>query len=107
VRLNGVTKEPRTAAVAAARDALLRRGAFITDYREFSNVSVCIHFECEGADLRSIAKALAGARFGLSAESVEALWASIPEERQVKGMLQLTFVHGEPDLKQTIPAVPG
>lgn len=92
------TRRPRHEAVADLRAALDRGGAWIVDYREFSNKSVCVNFECDGA--KAVVAALRDVP-GCVLAPVD------DDERAGRGTLQITLLHDEPDEKTVIPAVPG
>ena len=104
--LNGVTRQQRTASVAAARAALSAAGAWVLDYHEYSNVSAAIGFEAPAHAAATLAEALQSLAVVWKSGELEALRTASGTD-ELQGTVQLVFVHGEPDLKQTIPAVPG
>ena len=105
LELHGFARGDRHSAVARIRFALTGGGACITAHQQFSNVSLCIGIEIDGARLPALASELRAAGVALDARSEAALAAAAPGEW--RGSLQITFVHDEPDLPVPPPAVPG
>lgn len=99
LHVNGSTTQERHA-VTAAVDALLQAcGAAITDYHQFSNVSMAVAFELAAGKLRDLAQMLRQCGVSLtqtSVEDLERLSAADPV-LPVSGAVQITFFHHEPD----------
>lgn len=106
LELHGFVRGDRLEAVARIRFALSGSGACIMEHQQFSNVSLCIQFEIETDRFAALEAALRSAGVTLERRSAEALAASEPPG-EWRGSLQVTFVHDEPDLVVTPPAVPG
>lgn len=91
-------------------EAINQSGAWITDFHQYSNISICINFQAPIAKLDRLAAMLQETGLQLSQESLEQLRSAHEptlEEQELVGTLQITFVHNEPDLLRDIPAVPG
>ena len=96
--------------------AILESGGWILDFKQFSNVSICINFEVPAKNIGKLRRALEAIDLRLTSESNEALASLIrpddqpfaaSEQRDVSGTLQITFIHNEPDLRRHVPAIPG
>ena len=87
--------------MARVHDVLTAVGASVTDFTQFSNLSVCITFELLGTRLRELESNLRAA--GLSFKASEAGEC----DAEIAAQLQITFFHSEPDLRIKQPAVPG
>ena len=59
ITLQGFTRENRHAAIRRVKDAMLRGGAFVTDFQMFSDVAVRLDFEVEVGHLGDLSAALA------------------------------------------------
>lgn len=109
LRVNATTREGRFALTAAVRDAISEAGAWITDFRQFSNVSVCVSFELESQQVARLSQALQRLNLSLPPESLQSLEETgrAAPGAAVMGSLQITFVRDEPDVLTPPPAVPG
>jgi hypothetical protein len=111
IRMNGATRADRLTCTAKIREIIVEEcHGWIGDFYQYSNTSLCLHFEIPAASLPALRKALSEAGVGFGPE------ADRPVQRQSDGegnsavcacTLQITFVHDEPDLRREIPAVPG
>lgn len=115
LRLNAITHGNRHQVVAEAKDAISASGGWVLDFKQFSNLSLCLNFELPSRCVTQLRAALAQLDLQLT-EASEQLLAEFcaPEDpRQqhaasaLNGTLQITFVHDEPELRVTIPAIPG
>jgi hypothetical protein len=110
ISLGAVTKTERQRAVDGVHDAVRDAGGWIDDLHFYSNISVAIRCSIPfisaarfGNDLRNL-----GLRF--DAEGIEALeWVGAESDAagELLCLLQITFFHDEPDLRQHILDVPG
>lgn len=64
---------------------------------------VTFHFEVHTSSLETLATGLARAGVVLDREGLEAM----REGASLDGTLAITLVHGDPDLRQEVPKVPG
>ena len=108
LRLNGITRVDRLEMTQRLRQAIIDSRGFITDYRQFSNKSICITFEIGSSHIGKLRAALPATGLKLGTETEQAL-ESFERARntRVEGTLHVTFVHDEPDLRIPVPAVPG
>jgi hypothetical protein len=116
LRINASTREDRIEMTSRAERTILESGGWILDFKQFSNVSVCINFEIPAKNIDKLRLSIKAIDLHLSNGSDEAL-ASYSrtqdqpgagfEESDVSGTLQITFIHNEPDLRRHIPAIPG
>lgn len=109
LRINAATSQDRFVLTAAVRDAVSAAGGWITDFRQFSNVSVCLNFELESQQVDGLRKKLQSCRLALTPESLQSLEEACrePSGAAVMATLQITFAHDEPDVLTPPPAVPG
>lgn len=82
-------------------DVLTAVGASVTDFTQFSNISVCTTFEVRGSRISELESHLKAA--GLSFTPSGIAEGDVP----IPGTLQITFFHSDPDLRIPLPAVPG
>lgn len=106
LELHGIVRGGRLDAVARVRFALSTAGACILSHQQFSNVSLCLHFELDAGRRAALAEALCTAGVDLAPRSAAALAAPAPSGEH-QASLQLTFIHDEPDLSTPPPPVPG
>lgn len=112
LQLNASTRADRQQMISALREAITTSGGWITDARLFSNLSICLNFEIAAPHLAGLQAALTRPDLNLSDESVRRLAAArnaamSASDQEVRGTLQVTFIHSEPDLRLEVPAVPG
>jgi hypothetical protein len=99
LHLNGSTSRERHA-VTTAIDALLQScGAAVTDYHQFSNVSVSVSFEVAAGCLARLGAALQECGVLLSEASLSEVVraAAAAADHMMSGTVQVTFYHHEPD----------
>ncbi|MBD1912212.1 MULTISPECIES: hypothetical protein [unclassified Leptolyngbya] len=110
LQLSGFTTAERIGLTDQVSEAINRAGAWITDFHQYSNISICINFEVPVANLAKLATTMQETGLILSQESLAQLMPAngfTPKQTEIFGTLQITFVHNEPDLYREIPAVPG
>ena len=111
IQLNGYTKLDRLLCNTVLREIIVDKCCgWIVDFQEFSNISICLHFEITASHLLDLPKCLINADIQLSRQT-EVFFRQIPLLKKIpediSGTLQITFIHNEPDLRRHIPAVPG
>lgn len=99
------TRRERKEATSLAFDCINRLGGWIDDSHMFSNIMNNIRFTIRDDRLEPLLNALKAEAITIDPWP-DALIAA-PSGQERSGMLQLTFVHNEPDLRRDIPAVPG
>ena len=110
LRLNLVTTRERHSVIAELHTQLVAASASVTDFQQFSNVSVCLTLEWEQHLGTRIAEAIRCSGLHLAESSLRALQHSAVaanRNRMVEASLQITFIHNDPDLRIPVPAVPG
>jgi hypothetical protein len=108
LELHVLTRQPRTEAVTRLKEALIGAGGWVTDYREFSNKTVCINVEIDERHCGELLERLRQVECVLEEETVRRLEGADPNrERTCVGALCVTLLHDDPDEKSVIPAVPG
>jgi hypothetical protein len=116
LRINASTRIDRIEMTSCAERAITESGGWILDFKQFSNVSVCISFEIPAHNLEKLHRVLKAIDLSLTKESDEALSSyndlqnhsfAGPSESDISATLQITFIHNEPDLRRDVPAIPG
>ena len=113
--LAGVSKSERHGVVAGVSDAISAAGGWIVDHTQFSNIAIALRFALPPGGLDELRRRIAAAGVRLDAASLASLQAmagtpatggeGVGEE--IAASINITFLHGEPDLRQVVPAVPG
>jgi hypothetical protein len=102
--------------ISLAKEAVIKSGGWIIDFKVFSNISICLNFELPDRNIDQLYSTLRSIGLRLSQESEDLLsnWYhrqekpnTEPKAVDVAGTLQITFVHNEPDLRIKVPAIPG
>lgn len=110
VRLNAVTSRDRHRVVQDVHHALLTAGVTVTDFHQFSNVSISLTIEAGYSAAKELQAALAASGLLLSRSSTAELdcaLSAVEPGHTLVGTIQITFFHEEPDLRIPTPAVPG
>lgn len=109
IRLEAITRIDRFVVVESANAAVQAAGGWIEDVNFFSNISVVVTFSLPKGTTGDFLKALAaaGLRVGDAAGASLAQADLQPGSDAVGGSLHITFVHDDPDMRRTIPVVPG
>ncbi|MFC4099382.1 hypothetical protein [Paenibacillus xanthanilyticus] len=110
LRLNAVWHGNRHAGIEEAKLHIREAGGWIIDFKPLSNRSICLLFEIEPQDVRRLLHILPTINIQYEAETIETLTLlsdkpkSERRDADLKGTLQLTFMHDEPDLIMDVPA---
>jgi hypothetical protein len=105
LHLSAATRDERHGVTSRLLDAVGRAGV-VEDARQHSNKEISIRFSVAAGGAPALQEALAGLPLRLSDASASELGA-VPAGEEASGWLVVTFVHDEPDLRVTAPAVPG
>jgi hypothetical protein len=105
--LSAVVVGSRDAATTRIRDAFSAANAWITDVRFFSGVSTAFTFEAAREDLPRLGGALEAAGLAFDAASRRALLDAAGGDGEARGMLNVAFADGDPNLRHDVPKVPG
>lgn len=110
IRIEAATRGQRNEMIARVSEALQSVGASVLDSRFFSNVALFIEAEVPAARLPAVIDALAETQLQLDSRSVGAI-RTLPRSAQMADLclihLSVTFIHNDPDLRITVPAIPG
>ena len=114
IRLAAVTRTNRIEIIERVREAFLAVGAWITDFHEFSNLSLCINFEVPSRKMSDLWAGLHSVGLEITQELQPTLANPSPpsstteaNDPDVTGTLQITFIHNDPDLIIPVPPIPG
>jgi hypothetical protein len=118
LRLEGVARGDPNATTARIDDAFGDARASITDVHFFAGVRTVLTFSATREELALLVAGLERAGVELDAPSraaIEAALAAPPpraeesseQKQDFEGTLAVTFLHGDPDQKHEVPAVPG
>lgn len=109
LQLSGFTRADRIQVTDRVSEAINQAGGWITDFHLYSNILICINFEVPLSNLNKLTASLQETGLQLSQESLEQLTPANASmlKQELAGTLQITFIHGDPDLIREVPAVPG
>ena len=109
IRIEGVTREPRNEMIARVSQAIREAGGSIIDFRFFSNLLLFISAEVGVNDIGTLREKLIACGLNLDTRSTfqEETVPEAPRQESVPFHLVVTFIHDEPDLRITVPAIPG
>ena len=111
LRLNGATRADRLTCTANIREIIVAEcHGWIGDFYQYSNTSLCLHFEIPAGSLPVLRTALSEAGVGFGSDADQAYRSAsgaVGNSGAIACTLQITFIHNEPDLRRNIPAVPG
>ena len=104
---SAISRQERNLVTTFTFDCIHDAGGWVDDAQMFSNAMTNIRFSIPGDRLSNLIKALQ--LHGLKIDQNDATQNVSIETKTIlrSGSLQIRFVHTEPDLKRTVPAVPG
>lgn len=111
IKINGFTKENRYVMTGNINDAIHENGAWILDFKQYSNKSLVILFQMPVRDIGRLHTAILGTGLKITEES-EKLLADCDAQQKllgdesifdIYGTLQLTFIHDEPEMRRYVP----
>jgi hypothetical protein len=103
LRINGTTRVDRHEMISQLRDCLTQHNGWIVDFQMFSNLSICINFEISSASVEAFRQSLNLLDAKFTADQAPATITA----SEIRGTLQMTFTHDQPDLRIEVPAIPG
>lgn len=106
ILLNGVTRTERNLLIGQVTEQLGKVGGWVEDVYFFSNIAANLKCRVPGPALPILATSLAGLAINFG-HDLDLLVEAIATTDEQPVAIQLTFAHDEPDLRRTIPAVPG
>jgi len=113
--LDGHTRDDRNAVLDRVKEAINRAG-WLVDFTLFSNTAAALAFELELGMIPTLRSGLVDTGLHLGEKSRQALdeleeeVAGLSDEQRrsnLVGLMHITFVHDEPDLRREVPRVPG
>ena len=105
VRIVGNTRRNWHEVTAEIRDAISNAGGWIIDFQFFSNLSLSLHFELLACNVGRLIDSLFQLGIRITPESMIVMQQIDPHApTDIKGSLQITFIHNEPDLLRAVPA---
>jgi transcriptional regulator len=113
IKIKGYTKKNRHEMIDYVVNCISKCSGWVLNHTMFSNTSICINFEIKASGVSKLLKQLNKNGLNLNKESIE-LRESFPENLEesyrnkiIMGTVNITFIHNDPDLKITVPSVPG
>lgn len=111
IKINGFTKENRYVMTGNINDAIHENGAWILDFKQYSNKSLVILFQMPVRDIGRLHSAVLGTGLKITEESEKLLADCDARQRllgddkvfDIYGTLQITFIHDEPDIRRYVP----
>ncbi|ACV64598.1 hypothetical protein Dtox_3905 [Desulfofarcimen acetoxidans DSM 771] len=109
IRINGQTREDRHDMISKVNTAISNSGAWILNFKMFSNRLINILFEVPTNNIDKLYASLLDTGLELYEESKALLEECSNQQKYVNddfdiaGTLQVTFIHNEPDLKIDVP----
>jgi hypothetical protein len=108
VMMQGSTREDRHSVTSSASNAVGDAGGCVLDFKQFSNLAICLTIELPPAGFIKLREKLADLKVTMDQPTKEEIsLAEVREDLEIPCSLRITFIHGEPDLRIQIPAVPG
>lgn len=110
VSFSAVTTRERHEATACIEDAVQSAHGWIEDARFYSNVSLALTAVVPSGQLTALGENLVACNLRVDQDALGLLAATVDAnaaDAEVRCGLEVTFFHNEPDLRRTIPAVPG
>ena len=106
--IQGSTHEDRHSITSAASDAVEAAGGCVLDFKQFSNLAICLSIELPPEGFAKLRRKLADLKIVLNQPTKEEI-ATVEASKSVDVTcsLRIGFIHDEPDLRIPIPAVPG
>ena len=108
--LTAVTRCKRQSTVDAINTAISESGGWIEDVNFFSNISIAVRSFVPSSNAVDLGTRLAGAGLIVDIEGIDELAMAMRENApafELLCQLNVTFFHDEPDVRRTIPSVPG
>ena len=109
ITLSSVTKKNRQDALSIINSEVLSAGGWIISHTLFSNIAATFRFEIPANNLASMQRRLEDQAIRMDTDSQKCIERLDPAagKEDIVAILNITFIHDEPDLRHTIPAIPG
>jgi hypothetical protein len=106
--MQGKTREDRHSITTAASDAVDESGGWVLDFKQFSNLAICLTLELPPAGFIQLRRKLAVLKVTMEQPTEEEIsLTQVQDEREISCSLRIGFIHDDPDIRIHIPAVPG
>ncbi|HET6512038.1 MAG TPA: hypothetical protein VFH43_07600 [Candidatus Kapabacteria bacterium] len=102
LRINATTDRERYGITKEIQDALTRNGGYVLDSHLYSNISTVLNIEIPGTAIDELLNELEALGMRIKCERPRG-----ESDQDVRGTLQITFVHNDPDIRHEVPMVPG
>jgi hypothetical protein len=100
IQLEAVTSRDFHAAIADVSAAITGCGGWITNHQFYSNTMAMIAFELPADKVADLIGRFNEAQISTRDFAIP----SAQELQEIKGQLNITFMHNNPDLRRTVPA---
>ena len=98
-QLEGTTSRDFHSVIADISSAITDCGGWVTNHQFYSNIMAMVAFELPASKLAYLIERLNQAK--ISTRSLHPLPTSEPQE--IKGQINITFIHNKPDIVRTVP----
>ena len=106
--IQGKTHEDRHSVTSAASSAVSEAGGYVLDFKQFSNLAICLSIELPPTGFTTLRRKLTDLEIILDPPTKEEITlAEASEDLDISCSLRIAFIHEDPDLRIEIPAVPG
>lgn len=102
LRITIYTAIERNQTLSKAQDVISSCEGWITNHSLFSNMAATLNFEIPFSQQASLISKLEAA--GFTPETDGDFPINFSENEDIRGCLQLNFLHNDPDLKRDVPA---
>lgn len=111
IRINGITRADRHHIIGEIDELISKSGAWILDFKRFSNISINIFFEIPVRNISLLLSSLQETNIKLHEESITLLQDADKKQKRINdeavfdiiATLEVTFIHNEPDLIIEVP----
>ena len=101
-RINATTHRERSAVTKDVQDVLAACNGYVLDSHLYSNISTVLNIEIPASAIDALIKELEALELRIKSERPRDV-----NDQVVRGTLQITFVHNDPDIRHEVPMVPG
>lgn len=111
IRIIGSTKDNRNKIIGDLNEVILKSGAWVLDFKVFSNKSINILFEIPVRNVHKLHQNLLEINIKLNQESHNILKNTDDNQKKLSddsifdliGTLQITFIHNDTDMRIKVP----
>ncbi len=101
-RINTTTHRERYEITKEIQDVLAACSGYVLDSHLYSNISTVLNIEISAISVDGLIAGLEGLELNVKWEL-----SRHTNARELRGTLQITFVHNDPDIRHEVPMVPG